>query len=91
MRGIAAAHRASVAQVAIAWLLSREAVTSVLVGATKRSQLEDNLKAMDVQLSEGELAELDAATALPPAYPNWFIQNLVDRPAADALGAMKRA
>ena len=91
MRGIAAAHRASVAQVAIAWLLSREAVTSVLVGATKRSQLEDNLKAMDVQLSEGELAELDAATALAPVYPNWFSQNLVDRPAADALGAVKRA
>jgi diketogulonate reductase-like aldo/keto reductase len=44
MQGIAANHNATVAQVAVAWLLSREAVTSVLIGATKRSQLEDNLK-----------------------------------------------
>ena len=87
MRGIAAAHGASVAQIAIAWLLSRQAVTSVLVGATRRAQLEDNLAALDVTLSDRELAELDAATALPPVYPNWFSQNLVDRPVADALAA----
>jgi aryl-alcohol dehydrogenase-like predicted oxidoreductase len=91
MRSIAAAHQASVAQVAIAWLLSRAAVTSILIGATKRTQLEDNLKAVDVSLSKEELAELDAATTIMPVYPNWFIQNLADQPIADALATAKRA
>jgi len=87
MRAIAANHDASVAQVAIAWLLSRQAVTSVIVGSTKLSQLEDNLKAAAVTLSAAELAELDAATALPPVYPNFFIDNIgLDRPVAEALG-----
>ncbi|HZT01673.1 MAG TPA: aldo/keto reductase [Steroidobacteraceae bacterium] len=87
MRAIAANHDASVAQVAIAWLLARQAVTSVIVGSTKLSQLEDNLKAVAVTLSAAELAELDAATALPPVYPNFFIDNIgLDRPVAEALG-----
>ena len=51
MRAIAAAHGASVAQVAIAWLLARNAVTSVIIGATKRHQLDDNLGAADLTLS----------------------------------------
>jgi aryl-alcohol dehydrogenase-like predicted oxidoreductase len=86
MRTIASAHHASVAQVAIAWLLSRPAVTSVLLGATKRSQLEDNLGAASLQLSESELADLDAATPLAPVYPNWFQRNLADTQTAEALG-----
>jgi aryl-alcohol dehydrogenase-like predicted oxidoreductase len=89
LRAIAAPRRASVAQVAIAWLLSRPPVTSVLVGASRRAQLDDNLKAVDVSFSPAELAELDAATALAPVYPNWFIQNVGDKAVADAL-ATKR-
>lgn len=76
---------ACVAQVAIAWLLARDAVTSVLIGATKLKQLEENLGAVRLALSSTEIAELDAATALAPAYPSWFIDNLVDQPAAQAL------
>ena len=85
MRTIADAHGASVAQVAIAWLLSRPAVTSVLIGATKTDQLTDNLKAADVTLTAEQIADLDAATALAPAYPNWFIDRLGDTQLADAL------
>ncbi len=85
MRTIADAHGASVAQVAIAWLLSRQAVTSVLIGATKTDQLTDNLKAADVTLTAEQIADLDAATALAPAYPNWFIDRLGDTQLADAL------
>jgi aryl-alcohol dehydrogenase-like predicted oxidoreductase len=85
MRAIASAHDASVAQVAIAWLLAKKAVTSVLVGATKLSQLNDNLGAADLTLTEAEIAELEAATPLMPVYPNWFNQNLVDQPVAQAL------
>jgi aryl-alcohol dehydrogenase-like predicted oxidoreductase len=88
MRPIAAAHDASVAQVAIAWLLARQAVTSVIIGSTKLSQLEDNLEAASVALSAAEIAELDAATPLAPVYPNFFMDNIArDRPVAEALGS----
>ena len=86
MRVIAEAHDASVAQVAIAWLLARRAVTSVIIGSTRLSQLEDNLKAAVVALSAAEIAELDAATALTPIYPNFFTDNIAqDRPVVEAL------
>jgi aryl-alcohol dehydrogenase-like predicted oxidoreductase len=85
MRRIAQAHGASVAQVALAWLLAKDAVTSIILGATKRPQLEDNLGAIDLVLDDDDVAALDAATVLPPVYPNWFIERLVDRPVSDAL------
>jgi aryl-alcohol dehydrogenase-like predicted oxidoreductase len=78
MRGIAARHEASVAQIAIAWLLAKSIVSSVIIGASKPHQLEDNLKAADLKLSGEELAELDAITAPTRLYPNWFNTNLVD-------------
>ena len=91
MRPVAAAHGASVAQVALAWLLARQGVSSVIVGSTKLSQLEDNLKAVAVTLSSGEIAELDAATVLPPVYPNFFTDNIaMDRPVAEALSHRAR-
>lgn len=85
MRAIAASHSASVAQVALAWLLSRQAVTSVIIGASKLQQLQDNLSSVDVKLTPAEVAELDAATPLAAVYPNWFNDNLVDRPLLEAL------
>jgi aryl-alcohol dehydrogenase-like predicted oxidoreductase len=61
-------------------------VTSVIIGSTRLSQLEDNLKAAAVTLSAAEIAELDAATALTPVYPNFFMDNIAqDRPVAEAL------
>jgi aryl-alcohol dehydrogenase-like predicted oxidoreductase len=72
LRPIAAAHNASVAQVALAWLLSRSQVTSVILGASKETQLVDNLGAVNVKLSDVELAELDVLTTLSPVYPNWY-------------------
>jgi len=85
VRAIAGKHDASVAQAAIAWLLAKDALTSVLVGATKPHQLDDNLAAVDLKLTEADIAELDAATPLAPVYPNWFIENLADRSTAQAL------
>jgi aryl-alcohol dehydrogenase-like predicted oxidoreductase len=87
LRKIATTRSASVAQVAIAWLLAKPAVSSVLLGASKLSQLESNLAAMEVVLTEAEVAELDAATAFTPVYPNWFNDNLIDRPVSQALGS----
>lgn len=74
MRPIAEAHGASVAQVAIAWLLHREVVTSVIVGAKRAEQLEDNIGATRIALGDEELAALDAVSALPPEYPGWMFE-----------------
>ena len=70
---------------ALAWLLSKPAVTSIILGASKLPQLEDNLAAASVVLTTNELAELDRATTLPPVYPNWFSERLVDQPLVEAL------
>jgi len=78
MRRVAAARGASVAQVALAWLLAKPAVASVIVGATKTSQLDDNLKAAGVTLDADDVATLDALTAPEARYPAWFNSNLVD-------------
>jgi len=78
MRVIGKAHGSSVAQVALAWLLAKPYVTSVIIGASKMSQLEDNLKSADLQLLQGELDKLDEMTALPTLYPNWFAEKTAD-------------
>ena len=69
---IAGARGVSAAQVAIAWLLAQPVTTSVIIGARKLSQLDDNLKAVDLTLSAEELAELDAVSRLAPEYPSWM-------------------
>ncbi|MCW2306743.1 aldo/keto reductase [Rhodobium gokarnense] len=74
MRPIAESHGVSVAQIALAWLLHQKAVTSVIVGAKRTDQLEDNLGAVDVTLSDEELKTLDAVSALPAEYPGWMIE-----------------
>ena len=73
LREIAGEKGCSLAQLAIAWLLARDCVDTVLIGATKEHQLADNLRAGDVVLSAEDIARLDAATAFPPHYPssNW--------------------
>jgi aryl-alcohol dehydrogenase-like predicted oxidoreductase len=73
MRPIAAAHGVSIAQVALAWLLAKPVVSSVIIGARTRVQLEDNLGATRLALSVDELAALDAAGALPAEYPGWML------------------
>jgi aryl-alcohol dehydrogenase-like predicted oxidoreductase len=85
LRKIAAEHDASVAQSALAWLLAKQPVSSVLLGASKLNQLDDNLGAANVTLTAAELAELDAETAPAPVYPNWFIERMADPVTAKAI------
>jgi aryl-alcohol dehydrogenase-like predicted oxidoreductase len=73
MRGIAEAKGVSVAQIALAWLLHQKAVTTVIIGAKRVEQLEDNLAATAVRLSADELALLDKVSALPAEYPGWML------------------
>ncbi|AOJ77195.1 MULTISPECIES: aldo/keto reductase [Burkholderia cepacia complex] len=74
MRTLADARGVSVARIALAWLLAKQHVTSVIVGAKRIEQLEDNLGALDVVLSADELAHLDTVSALPSGYPDWMIE-----------------
>lgn len=82
MKPIAQAHEVSVARVALAWLLHKPAVTSVIIGAKSKEQLLDNLAATDLKLTAQELSTLDKVSALPAEYPGW----MTDRQGMDRLG-----
>ena len=71
---IAKAKGTTIAQVALAWLLAQPGVTSIIIGANKMSQLEDNLKAADLELTAAEIEELSATTTPLAQYPQWMIE-----------------
>ena len=73
MATVAKAHGATVARVALAWLLQRKGVMSVIIGAKTIQQLDDNLAAADLTLSAEEIATLDGVSALKPEYPGWIL------------------
>jgi aryl-alcohol dehydrogenase-like predicted oxidoreductase len=72
MREVAAAHGVSVARVALAYVLAKPWVTTVIIGARNTEQLDDNLAAADLTLTPDQLAKLDDVSALPPEYPGWM-------------------
>jgi aryl-alcohol dehydrogenase-like predicted oxidoreductase len=74
MREVGQAHGVSVARVALAWLLAKPHVMSVIIGAKTTEQLDDNLAAAEVELTADELARLDEISALRPEYPGWMFQ-----------------
>lgn len=74
MRGIAEAKGCTVAQVALAWLLHQPVVTSVIIGAKRVEQLQDNIRSTEVTLTPEDLTELDAVTKLPAEYPGWMLE-----------------
>jgi aryl-alcohol dehydrogenase-like predicted oxidoreductase len=73
MAPIAKAHSCSAARISLAWLLTKPVVTSVIIGAKRLDQLEDNIAAVDLRLTEDELKRLDEVSALPSEYPGWMI------------------
>ncbi|PXX14264.1 aryl-alcohol dehydrogenase-like predicted oxidoreductase [Paraburkholderia tropica] len=73
MRPIAEQKGVSVAQIALAWLLHQRAVTTVIIGAKRTDQLDDNVAATKVKLSVEELAMLDDVSGLPAEYPGWML------------------
>lgn len=77
---IASSRGISAAQVALAWLLERPGVTSVVIGGRTEAQFVDNLKAVELKLSDAERKRLDGVSALPVLYPYWHqIQTARDR------------
>ncbi len=73
LRPVADAHQTSVATIALAWILAKPFVTSVIIGAKRIDQLQQNLSAVDVELTGDEMQKLDEVSALPPEYPGWMI------------------
>ena len=68
---VAEERDATAAQVALAYLLAKPAVSSLVVGARDDDQLVENLRAADLELTESEIGRLDAVSALPLIYPHW--------------------
>ncbi len=73
LRPVAEAHHTSVAAVALAWILAKPFVTSVIIGAKRVDQIQQNLSAVNLTLSDEEMKKLDKVSALPPEYPGWMV------------------
>ena len=73
MEPIAKNHGVSIAQVALAWILSKQSVSTIIIGARKLEQLKDNIASTKLTLNEDELQSLDAVSALAPEYPGWML------------------
>jgi len=73
MREIGDAHGVSVARVALAWILAKPHVMSIIIGAKAVEQRDDNLAATTLSLSTDEMKKLDEVSALPAEYPGWMI------------------
>lgn len=74
MLAIAKSHQVSAAQVALAWMLKKPGVSSIIIGAKKMDQLNDNLASTQLELTDAEMEQLDAISALPPEYPGWMVE-----------------
>jgi len=70
---IAKAHNCSAARVSLAWLLAKPIVTSIIIGAKRMDQLNDNIAAVDLKLTPDELKQLDEVSTLPAEYPGWIL------------------
>lgn len=89
LKEIAGAHGASVAQAALAWLLAKQEVSCVLVGANSMDQLADNLSAAGLELTADEVAALDELSTPALSYPAWM--QPMGRDAAKAEAMAKRS
>jgi aryl-alcohol dehydrogenase-like predicted oxidoreductase len=73
MRPMAAERQISVAQIALAWLLAKPYVSTVIIGAKSMDQLRDNIASTRVQLTDSERRTLDEVSQLPAEYPGWML------------------
>ncbi|WP_157216918.1 aldo/keto reductase [Flavisphingomonas formosensis] len=74
MREVAEKHGSTVATVALAYVLAKPFVTSVIIGAKRMDQLEQNLDAAKLALDADDMAKLDGVSALPAEYPGWMLE-----------------
>lgn len=76
LESVAKELEASPAQIALAWTLARPVVSSVIIGARNNRHLEDNINAVDIELSDEQIARLDAVSAIDIPYPKWMVLQL---------------
>ena len=74
LAAMAPSKNATIAQLALAWLLHQKVVSTVIIGAKKPEQLADNLKAVDVKFSQDELKKIDDVSKLRLEYPQWMLE-----------------
>jgi aryl-alcohol dehydrogenase-like predicted oxidoreductase len=84
MREVAGKHHVSVAEVALAWVLAKPFVTTIIIGAKRIEQLDQNLAAVNLKLDADDMAKLDEVSVLEAEYPSWMVprQNANRRPEA---------
>ncbi|MBX3656171.1 MAG: aldo/keto reductase [Ramlibacter sp.] len=90
MRPIAEAKGASVAQVALAWLLHQPCVSSVIIGAKRPDQLADNIAATKLSLTADEMAQIDQVSQIPAEYPGWMFVRQGEYRRSQMAQAVKR-
>ncbi len=71
---IARSHEVSPARVALSWMLKKDGITSIIIGAKRTEQLADNIAATELELSEKEMNELNKLSELPSEYPGWMVE-----------------
>jgi aryl-alcohol dehydrogenase-like predicted oxidoreductase len=79
MRPMAEQRNVSVAQIALAWLLHQQVVSSVIIGAKRLDQLNDNIAAAEVRLTGAELSTLAEVSGIPAEYPGWMFKMQAQR------------
>lgn len=83
MQSVAEEQGVSVARIALAWVLAKPGITSVIIGAKNTDQLVDNIQAADINLTADQIKKLDEISAITKPYPQWMIE----RQSGDRLGA----
>jgi len=73
LKAVAAKHGRRPAQIAIAWLLHQDVVSTVIIGAKRIDQLRENVQSTEIALDADDLAQLDAVSKLPIEYPGWSL------------------
>ena len=71
---IAKQHHATIAEIALAWVRLQKGITSTIIGAKTVEQLNDNIKSVNVELSNDELKQIDEVSALQKEYPGWMVE-----------------
>ncbi|MCX6284135.1 MAG: aldo/keto reductase [Bacteroidetes bacterium] len=78
MQEIASAHGVAVARVALAWMLRKKGVTSIIIGAKKEDQLRENIASTTLMLTADEMSRLDYVSELGKEYPGWMVERQAD-------------
>lgn len=75
---VAKNHKATVAEIALAWVRLQKGITSTIIGAKNTQQLLDNIKSTQIELSSTDILKIDEASALVKEYPGWMVERQAD-------------